>query len=102
MNGEQPPVSIRTEKYLNEDGSVNLQLTNVAVAEKLGVNHSTVSRIRSGQRYPSRELMRKIEHEFDWKVVHQLDLLPDKGRNTRYANEFEKLILKRNGAKARG
>ncbi|AZS08165.1 helix-turn-helix DNA-binding domain protein [Arthrobacter phage Huckleberry] len=94
--------SERAEQYFTEDGKVNLQLTNVAVAEKLNIDHSTVSRIRSGQRYPSRELMRRIEGTFDWKVVHQLELLPDKGRNLRYAQEFEKKILKRDGAKARG
>ncbi|ALY08560.1 helix-turn-helix DNA-binding domain protein [Arthrobacter phage Bennie] len=94
--------SEKAEQYFTEDGKVNLQLTNVAVAEKLNIDHSTVSRIRSGQRYPSRELMRRIEGIFDWKVVHQLELLPDKGRNLRYAQEFEKKILKRDGAKARG
>lgn len=67
-------------------------VTNVAVAEVLGVDHSTVSRIRSGQRYPSRELMRRISEKFNWKVVHQLDYLPDKGRNLRYAQEFEKKV----------
>lgn len=69
-------------------------VTNVAVAEKLGVDHSTVSRIRSGLRYPSRELMRRISEQYNWKVVHQLDLLPDKGRNLRYAQEFEKRVCK--------
>lgn len=66
--------------------------TNVAIAEKLGVDHSTVSRIRHGQRYPSRELMRRISEKFGWLVVHQMDLLPDKGRNMRYAHEFEKKV----------
>jgi len=36
--------------------------------------------------------MRKIEASFGWKVVHQLGLLPDRGRNTRYAAQFEKII----------
>lgn len=69
-------------------------VTNVAIAEKLAVDHSTVSRIRSGQRYPSRELMRRISEAFGWKVVHQLDLLPDRGRNLRYAQEFERKVCK--------
>lgn len=66
--------------------------TNVAIAEKLGVDHSTISRIRHGQRYPSRELMRRIAEKYGWLVVHQLDLLPDKGRNMRYAEQFEKKV----------
>ncbi|AZF97663.1 helix-turn-helix DNA-binding domain protein [Arthrobacter phage CallieOMalley] len=94
--------SEKAEQYFNEDGGINLQLTNVAVAEKLKVDHSTISRIRSGQRYPSRELMRRIEGEFDWKVVHQLELLPDKGRNLRYSQEFEKKIIKKDGRAVRG
>jgi len=69
-------------------------ITNVGIAERLGVDHSTVSRIRHGQRYPSRELMRRINEVFGWKVVHQLEFLPDKGRNMRYADEFEKRIRK--------
>lgn len=68
--------------------------TNVAIAEKLGVDHSTVSRIRSGQRYPSRELMRRISEAFGWKVVFQLELLPDRGRNMHYAHEFEKKVCR--------
>lgn len=68
--------------------------TNVAIAERLGVDHSTVSRIRHGQRYPSRELMRRIAEKYGWLVVHQLDLLPDKGRNMRYAEQFEKKVAK--------
>lgn len=68
------------------------QATNVAIADKLGVDHSTVSRIRSGQRYPSRELMRKIGEVFGWRVDRQLELLPDRGRNMRYADEFAKKV----------
>lgn len=80
-------------KYATPDGAVAVEYTNVAVAEKLGVDHSTVSRIRSGQRYPSRRLMRQIEECYGWKVVFQLGLLPDRGRNLQYAQAFEKQIL---------
>lgn len=69
-------------------------ITNVGIAEKLRVDHSTISRIRHGQRYPSRELMRRIAEVYGWLVVHQMDLLPDKGRNMRYADEFEKRVRK--------
>lgn len=67
-------------------------VTNTAVADKLAVDHSTISRIRSGQRYPSRELMRKISEQFNWRMSEQIELLPDRGRNTKYAEEFEKRV----------
>ena len=68
--------------------------SNARVGQRLGVNHSTISRIRSGQRYPSRRLMRLIEEEYGWSVNDQIELLPDGGRNRRYANEFDKKVFR--------
>jgi transcriptional regulator with XRE-family HTH domain len=69
-------------------------VTNVKIAGLLGVSHPTISRIRSGQRYPSRELMRRISERFGWAVHRQLELLPDRGRNMRYAQEFERQVCR--------
>lgn len=75
--------------------TVDVELTtNTSVAARLGVNHSTVSRIRSGQRYPSRRLMRLIEETYGWKVAEQMALLPDAGRNRRYAIDFDKKVFR--------
>lgn len=47
--------------------------TNKAVADKLGMSESGVSRLRSGDRMPSLQLMQKIQEEYDWTVQQQSD-----------------------------
>ena len=81
------------EETRGEAAAASVDVTNVALAERLGVDHSTVSRIRSGQRYPSRELMRRIHEAFGWKVEEQLALLPDRGRNLGYAQAFAAKVV---------
>jgi len=39
--------------------------TNAQVAEKLGVSHSTVSRMRTGKRIGSPEVLSRISSEFE-------------------------------------
>lgn len=39
--------------------------TNAEVAEKLGLSHSTVSRMRTGKRLGSTEVLQKISAEYD-------------------------------------
>jgi transcriptional regulator with XRE-family HTH domain len=46
--------------------------TNKSTAERIGLTHSTVSRIRNGQRFPSIAVMGKIEAETGWKVADQV------------------------------
>lgn len=66
-------------------------VTNQRVAEDLGITHSAVSRIRSGDRLPSLQLVRKIEAVFGWPVSEQIeDLDPH-----RYAVAFEAVLAKR-------
>ncbi|QLF82716.1 helix-turn-helix DNA binding domain protein [Microbacterium phage SBlackberry] len=45
--------------------------TNRAVADKLGLSESGVSRLRSGDRLPSLALMQKIEAAYGWSVQGQ-------------------------------
>lgn len=45
--------------------------TNRAVADKLGLSESGVSRLRSGDRLPSLALMQKIEAKYGWSVQGQ-------------------------------
>lgn len=47
------------------------KISNVDVAAKLGVQHTTVSRWRSGDRTPSLAQMLKIADEFDWALELQ-------------------------------
>lgn len=49
-------------------------LTNAALGEALGVTHATVSRIRSGDRNPSTELMVKLAKLIDWPLDAQVEL----------------------------
>lgn len=66
--------------------------TNIAISARLGITHAMVSRIRSGDRYPSRAVMRRIETAYCWPIQDQMALLPDTGRNLDYALEFEKRL----------
>lgn len=47
-------------------------MTNQDLATKLGLNHSTVSKYRSGQRTPSFTTMFVIEEALDWSLEHQI------------------------------
>lgn len=47
------------------------KISNVEVAAKLGVQHTTVSRWRSGDRTPSLAQMLKIAEEFEWALELQ-------------------------------
>ena len=66
-------------------------VTNQRVADDLGITHSMVSRIRSGDRLPSLQLVRKIEAAYGWSVADQITDLDPK----RYAVAFEAILAKR-------
>lgn len=60
-------------------------LTNQALATRLGVTHSAISRLRSGARKPSVATMRAVEREFDWPIGEQWASTLD----GTYAEKFE-------------
>ena len=66
--------------------------TNPEVGKHIGLSYSGVSRIRSGDRYPSLAVMRKIREVYGWSLADQQALIPDRGRNMDYALEFERRI----------
>lgn len=70
--------------------SVRALVTNQQVGTDIGATHSMVSRIRSGDRLPSFELMRQIETQIGWSMTDQTDarLLGS------YAQEFESALAK--------
>lgn len=70
------------------DGAV----THPEVGKMIGLSYSGVSRIRSGDRYPSLAVQRKIRDAYGWPLADQQALIPDKGRNMEYAHEFERRI----------
>lgn len=65
-------------------------VTNERVAEDLGISHSMVSRIRSGHRFPSVALMRRITDVYRWKGDRQMRVFG----TPRYAVEFEACLRK--------
>lgn len=69
-------------------------VTNVAVGKAIGLAHSSISRIRSGDRTPSLDIMLDIEREFGWSVRDQAIAR----REDKYASEFEKILIQRYGA----
>lgn len=79
----------------NEDDHRNAReggATNPEVGKRIGLSYSGVSLIRSGKRYPSLAVMRKIREAYGWSVADQQALIPDTGRNLDYAQEFERRI----------
>lgn len=66
-------------------------VTNQRVAEDLGITHSTVSRIRSGDRLPSLQLVRRIAARYGWPVEEQIEDLDP----ARYAVAFEAVLGRR-------
>ncbi len=72
------------------DMATRSQVTNQKVGEDLGISHSMVSRIRSGDRRPSLEVMLKMHEEWEWPLEAQA-LSWSLGR---YALEFEAMLVK--------
>lgn len=74
-----------------DDMATRSVVTNQRVAEELGVTHAHISRIRSGDRLPSLQLVRRINARFGWSVTEQIADLDPK----RYAEAFEEILAKR-------
>lgn len=73
--------------------STRCSVTNEQVADDLGLTHSMVSRIRSGDRVPSIERMCVIADVLDWTLYEQADAK----RNGEYADEFETHLTEKYG-----
>lgn len=50
-------------------------MRNVEVADRLGISTVHLSRIRSGTRRPSTDLMMRVHHEFRWSLRQQMTAL---------------------------
>lgn len=61
-------------------------MTGAEAAERLGVSESTISRIRSGERRPSLDLMIGIAALFSWSMDEQATAIVDEV----YEAEFTK------------
>lgn len=74
-----------------DDMTTKAPVTNQRVADDLGLTHSAVSRIRSGDRLPSLKLVQKIALVYGWSVEEQI---ADHDAE-RYAIAFEAILSKR-------
>lgn len=70
-------------------------VSNPKVADRLGLHFTMVSRLRSGARLPSVEMMVKIEEEFNWSIAHQVKARISPA--TTYGAEFEHALMKEYG-----
>jgi transcriptional regulator with XRE-family HTH domain len=62
--------------------------SNEAIGQQLGVSHATVSRYKSGDRFPELDVMAKIAELFDWTMDDQY-----KARQTgTFADEFNRRV----------
>jgi plasmid maintenance system antidote protein VapI len=70
-------------------------LSNVALGDSLGVSHATISRIRSGNRTPSTDLILRISKLFDWSIEEQIEakMRQHEGVDRAYADEFARREL---------
>lgn len=66
-------------------------MTGRELSEQLQVSEATVSRLASGERRPSVELMRKIQRVLRWSLVSQLQAL----ETGSYADEFKRRMQQR-------
>ena len=82
---------------MNDQDARQAPATNPEVGKQIGLSYSGVSRIRSGDRYPSLAVMRKISRAYSWPMEEQLALIPEGGvRDKRYAQELERRIAATN------
>lgn len=65
-------------------------VTNQRVGEDLGVSHSMISRIRSGDREPSIHLMMRIRDVLDWDITSQATAIGEGD----YGVHFEAILIK--------
>lgn len=73
--------------------TVQTTLTNVEVGRRIGLHHTSVSRIRKGERVPSLEVMQVIAKQFGWTLDDQAQCKAQ-GRDD-YAAGFERQIKHR-------
>lgn len=62
-------------------------LTNRELGDLVGLTHSSISRIRSGTRIPSSDVMLQIERVFGWPIDEQIRA------RSKYAAEFERRVV---------
>lgn len=81
------------------DKPVQVTLSNVEVGRRIGLHHTSVSRVRKGERVPSLEVMQKIATEFGWSLDDQAQCKAKSRAD--YAAGFEAQIRAKHEREAR-
>lgn len=69
------------------------KLSNRELGELVGLNHTTISRIRASTRWPSVPAMQRIEKVLSWPVAEQISCRANTSREvTKYAKELERRV----------
>lgn len=69
--------------------------TNREVGDRIGLSHSSVSRIRAGERIPSIDVMQVIAREYGWSLDDQATARADQVKypaNRAYVLGFERAV----------
>lgn len=64
---------------------------NKDIAERLGINPVSLSRLRSGERKPSLRMMLRIESELGWSLTEQSAAFDERDRKA-YAGAFRRFL----------
>lgn len=70
---------------------VRSTVTNAYVAEKIGLTHTQVSRLRTGARKPSIKTMNTITLALGWHIATQMKAI----RAGEYAEQFEEFLIRK-------
>jgi transcriptional regulator with XRE-family HTH domain len=62
--------------------------TNIEVGARIDLDHSTVSRIRRGQRRPSLASMLRIQRQYGWSLADQAGAIV----SGNYGPDFERVL----------
>lgn len=65
------------------------RISNIKLGELLGLSHASVSRIRSGDRLPSLDVMHKISYLTGWTMDEQTARRNDGTYNVEFDRAFE-------------
>lgn len=68
-------------------------ISNKELGAKIGLDHTSVSRLRGGDRNPSMHTMARIAVEYNWDMLEQYNAIDAKT----YASQFEDQLIRVHG-----
>jgi hypothetical protein len=77
---------------------VRAKIGNKEIGTHMGLDYTSVSRIRAGERYPSMAVMMKVEMWLEWSLADQAVARFCDIPEYSYATKLEKLLVDKYGA----